>query len=274
MNSPDGRSLLISATFEALARVENLVTPLSDEAWRLPTPCPGWTVADIVAHLTDLEATMNGQTRLTSEPDWEDFDYLTTDLSRLIEVGVQARRNVSPPELLTEFHLVIAARTTQLKADEHELSDEVMGPLGTPTTFGRSLRMRTFDTWVHEQDIRTAIGEPGGWDGLPMDISESVLLDSMPVVWGKKVKAPIGATLHLHLTDRDLDFQYRVDDDGRVRLCEFGDATVRLDVKWPDLVRRMCGRVAADSPEFRATITMTGDNDLGELLLRELTITP
>ena len=49
---------------------------------------------------------------------------------------------------------------------------------------------------------------------------------------------------------------------------------VRLEIPWPDLVRRACGRVPADDPGLQARIRLDGDADLGRDLLRGLTITP
>ena len=37
--------------------LDAVVAPLPDEAWAMPTPSPGWTVADQIGHLTYFDGT-------------------------------------------------------------------------------------------------------------------------------------------------------------------------------------------------------------------------
>ena len=48
----------------------------------------------------------------------------------------------------------------------------------------------------------------------------------------------------------------------------------RIEVPWPDLVRRACGRVPADEPDLRSRVRLYGDSELAEQLLRGLAFTP
>ena len=43
-----------------------------------------------------------------------------------------------------------------------------MTPAG-PDTYGRFMRVRIFDCWMHEQDIRRAVGRPGHVEGPAVD---------------------------------------------------------------------------------------------------------
>ena len=45
---------------------------------------------------------------------------------------------------------------------------------------------RTFDTWVHEQDIRSAIGEEGGWDTDPARVASLQMIRALPYVLGSQ----------------------------------------------------------------------------------------
>ena len=49
---------------EIFADVGALTAGLDDERAMLPTRCPGWTVRDHVAHITDLESILIGRPRV------------------------------------------------------------------------------------------------------------------------------------------------------------------------------------------------------------------
>ena len=67
-------------------------------------------------------------------------------------------------------------------------------------TYGRFMRIRVFDCWFHEQDIRDAVGQPGGEEG----VSARAALDEMEAaigyVVGKKAAAPAGSRVTFVLT--------------------------------------------------------------------------
>ena len=56
-----------------------------------------------------------------------------------------------------------------------------------PTTLGDLLRLRIFDTWCHEQDIREALGRPGNPDSPAAAVFVSQVLDALPMIVVKRV---------------------------------------------------------------------------------------
>ena len=53
-----------SAYAEVFSDVGTLAEGLDEERSMLPTGCPGWTVRDHVAHITDLESILIGRPRM------------------------------------------------------------------------------------------------------------------------------------------------------------------------------------------------------------------
>ena len=64
---------------------------------------------------------------------------------------------------------------------------------GIPWDWRTLLRNRPLDVWMHEQDIRRAIGRPGGMDSAAAKHTADYLADSLPLVVAKRVAALQGA---------------------------------------------------------------------------------
>ena len=266
---------LITIWQQALEDVDAVCATLDDEHWDAPTPCPGWTVGDVVAHIIAIEQVLSGAPGNDHEPNWDLLPHVTSDFGRFTEVGVDARRGRSRDEVLAELRETIAIRRNQL--DAVPAGEAVIGPLGNPTTLERMLRMRIFDTWVHEQDIRTATGNGGDWDSAPAVIAFQQMTRSLPVIWSKGAQAPTGGTVRVAVTGPGLeaDLFVEVDDEGRGQACApVAEPTVAVVVSWPDYMRLSAGRVDINEPGLRSRIRVTGDPAAAEALLSALTITP
>ena len=62
------------------------------------------------------------------------------------------------------------------------------------------MRLRIFDTWCHEQDIREALGRPGNLDSPAAAVSVSQVLDALPMIVVKRVGLEPGKVLMVELT--------------------------------------------------------------------------
>lgn len=250
----------------------DLCAGLVDEQWHAPTPCPGWDVADVVAHMGDVDGFLTGQPRPDRQPDWDRLPHVRNDVGRFTETGVDARRGAPPEQLLAELRELAAARRAQL--DALPVDAEVLSPFGRPTTLERLIRMRTFDLWAHEQDIRAALGLDGGWDTDGAVVSYQQMTRALLALW-PQVGAPERAVVHLRVTGPGISGDTWVvgGADGRSAFCRpVDDPTVEVTMSWPDYAMLSCGRIALESARER--ITVRGDVDLAERLLAELVITP
>src|SRR5205085_861460 len=72
-------------------------------------------------------------------------------------------------------------------------------PVG-PGTVRDLLPFRIFDSWVHEQDMRRAVGRPGDLDSRAAELTQHMMVDAMPFVVGKKVAPPEGSTVVFSLS--------------------------------------------------------------------------
>lgn len=135
--------------------------------------------------------------------------------------------------------------------------------------------MRAFDVWVHEQDLRTALGQPGNLDSPGALVARDTLLAALPDVVAKSAGAPPNSAVVFDVHG-PVEFlrTVRVDGEGRGSVDgapSLGPAAT-LAMDWETYYRLACGRVRAQAVEDR--IKIEGDQDLAAAILRDFAVTP
>ncbi len=179
---------------QAFQTLDDLCSSLTDEEWGRDTECPGWTVKDNLSHIIGTEsAAFLGRPAPDHVVDAK--PWIRNPGGQANEVQVDYRRPRTPAEVLAEFREVVAERTKQLDAlSEDDLNAESWTPIGQATVRD-FLAIRVMDVWVHEQDIRRAVGKPGGYGDDVAALAYGRHASAMPFVVGKKVAPPEGTTV-------------------------------------------------------------------------------
>jgi uncharacterized protein (TIGR03083 family) len=242
---------------------------LSDDAWDQPTECPGWTVKDHVSHLIGTERMLQGLS--ASEADPGSVDHVKNPIGEFNEREVALRRDRSGAEVLAELEELTALRIETLRnGDEPYFAQERVTPTG-PGTMLDFLSIRILDSWVHEQDIRRAVGRPGHLTGGPAEHTIDRLLRTIPLVVGKRAAAPEGSTSVLILTGPAERTVSVVVEAGRAKVVDpgsAGPAAVTLSMDSETFVVLAVGRrTAADQAD---RITIVGDAELGQAIAENL----
>ncbi len=261
---------LIGDWYSAQVDFMDLADVLDQSQWSMASSCPGWTNGDVVAHVVDLEARLLGEV-VDHEPNWSDLPHTATSDSKVTEIGVDARRYQSADQVRSDLRRVIAARHRDLLAGPQDPTTVVRHPFGFELPLARMLQMRTLDSWIHEQDIRNVIGKPGNLGSPGAQSTADQLLSGLPMIWGKRVAAPQGATVVVGITGPGVErsVAVRVDADGRARFCEVHDnPTVRVTATWPGILAAFAGRPQVDD------LQAEGDGELAASLIRQLRIVP
>ncbi len=269
---PD-RAELVRIWSDELTTIIDLVTPLTPQQWAASTPCPGWSVGDLVAHLSDIEQTLAQDSRPEHEPDWDRLPHATGSVGRFTEIGVDWRRGRAQQDVIDELRETRDRRRAQIDAVPE--GAEVLSPFGRPSSLERVLRMRILDSWVHEQDIRDATAQPGGMTSDAAIVTLQQFLEGLPKVWAKQAGAPTGAVLHLVVTDvgRGVEAWACVDAEGQgIPSAPVDDPDVTLSLGWEDYLALSAGRVPPSA--LRNRMHVEGDGPLGDRLLSSMTITP
>jgi len=244
---------------------------LDETEWKSPSECPGWTVQDNLVHITALEKFILGEP-LPSEAVPDDLPHVKNDIGRSNERWIESRRAWSGAAALAEFVAVTHARIAQLRElDDAGFAADSWTPMG-PGTVAQLLGFRIFDSWVHEQDIREALGRPGNLDAPAARFSTRMMLDVLPFVVGKKVGAPDGSSVVLTLTGPIASTDAVVVTDGRARPLDPVPETPSVTVTLASdaYARLACGRRDPDEALVTGVVAIEGDVELGGALVREL----
>ena len=258
---------------DSIEAISELVNALVEGEWNRRTPCPGWSVRDVVSHVIGLDCEMLGDPRpIHSLP--RDLFHVTNDHQRYMEMQVDVRRHHTAPEMTSELEYVIIRRNRQLRNDSRDPGTKVRGPLGTELTLAESMRQHAFDVWVHEQDLRSALGRPGNLDSPGAHIARDVLLAALPDIVAVKADAPRSSAIVFDVHG-PVEFlrTIRVDIQGRGTLetaPALGPAA-SLSLDWETYVRLACGRVALEAVTDR--VKAEGDPELTSAILRNFTVT-
>jgi uncharacterized protein (TIGR03083 family) len=231
-----------------------LAQTLHADDWDQPTGCPRWTVRDIYVHLAEGEAAALGDPQPLPRPATP-----AALVSRLLE--------------LAQRH---AARHGQFARQGRSARSEA----GTqPAAFDaeavrRLLTLRALDCWVHEQDIRIAVGRPGNLDSPGGRLVHRMFRESLPYSVGMRAGLPNG-TLVRFIVDGPLEFDTDIlveDRRGRQLAAVDRNATptTLVATDWLTFVQLCAGRtLPADAP-----VRLGGDVRLAHQVTAALAVTP
>ncbi|GAA1909510.1 maleylpyruvate isomerase family mycothiol-dependent enzyme [Streptomyces sodiiphilus] len=264
----------IDAWTQSIEAISELVSSLVEGEWNRPTDCPGWSVRDVVSHVIGLECEALGDPRpIHTLP--RDLYHITDELSRYMEVQVDVRRHHTGPEMTAELEYTIIRRRRHLRNDKRKPDAQITHPALGQFSLEDFLRLRAFDVWVHEQDLRRALNRPGNLDSPAALIARDILLKGLPKVVAKDAGAPKKSAVVFDVSG-PVEFlrTVRVDEDGKGSVSNSPslgpEVTFVLD--WETYVRLACGRV---KPRKVADKVKTeGDEDLAARILANFAVTP
>jgi uncharacterized protein (TIGR03084 family) len=149
---------IIAELAEQHAELSGLLAGLDESEWQRPSPCEGWTVADVVLHLSQTNELAIGSAR-------GQFAEALEGLAAGLEPGrdsddraaaMVARERGGPPEAVRARWQAGADELSRVlgRADPHERVQWVAGELSIRTL----ATTRLAETWIHTGDVGEALG--------------------------------------------------------------------------------------------------------------------
>lgn len=260
---------LLEAEWDALDRT---CSGLNEEQWKRPTCLPGWSVQDQLAHVVGIERMLLGEQ--APEVDVSHLGHIRNDIGRIAEVWVEELRPWPGAEVLERFRSVTEARVAALRCmTQTDFDAPSWTPVGKDETYGRFMRIRHYDCFLHGNDIREALGVPLRDDATAVSSAWLEVEPSLGYIVGRKASFPDGASLRLVVTgstEQVRDIQVA---DGRAAVVGSVDTpTVTMTLPAWLLLRLTGGRTAAE-PFVGAELLLEGDDELGRRLVSSLAVT-
>ena len=245
-----------------------VLAEIPEAEWSTPTALPGWDVHAVVAHVAHLEALLAGARHedvAIGEP-----EHVKSSMGTFTEQGVVARRGHTKEQLLDEIRRSVEVRARELDAapptDATAKAPHVFGAIGWDQR--TLLRNRPLDVWMHEQDVRRAVGRPGNLDGPGARHCATYLLESLGVVVAKRAGCPAGTSVVVEV-DGVGTHAVLVDDNGRAQTIEPpADPTVHLAMDVAEHTQLAGGRARPTG------IRVAGDAAVAEQVLAAMAVTP
>jgi uncharacterized protein (TIGR03083 family) len=264
------KSDVLTGLFGTWDSIDALLSGLSEQQWLTPTPLPGWCVRDVVAHMVGSESSLQGVSAPASDGDLSMLDHVRNDIGASNEVWVRHLSTEPGSALLQRFRAITAERRdalTGMSLDDWNAVNP--SPVGMET-FGRFMRVRTFDCWMHEHDIRDGVGLPApaaDMAGAAARLSLDEIAATMGFVVGKLGRAPEGSRVAVELTGPQAR-TIRVAVDGRAAVVDdFGGqdptSTIRLD-------GLLLARLAGGRTDDTTGVKLGGDTEVGARIVERL----
>ncbi|MBA0052798.1 maleylpyruvate isomerase family mycothiol-dependent enzyme [Streptomyces sp. AJS327] len=269
----------VDAWTQSIEAISELVTSLTEGEWNRATACPGWSVRDVVSHIIGIECELLGDPRpIHTLP--RDLYHIKDETSRHMEVQVDVRRHHTGAEMTSELEYTIIRRSRQLRNDKREPDSVVphVLPGAEDITLDELLQVRVFDVWVHEQDIRRALGVPGNLDSAGAQVTRDFLTRMLPYVVAKRAGGAPKSSVVFDIGGGEGELEFmrtvRVDENGRgtVDGSPSLGPTVSLSMGWETYLRLACGRVRPDA--VADAVKVEGDRDFAQAILNQLATIP
>lgn len=233
-------------------------------AYESPTPCPGWSVRDVVSHLLGFELLQRG----APVPQYTGTmpDYVHNPIGELNEAFVAAHRGESGPSVLEQFRAVCAETLVHLRSLSPEEWERVGWSPEGERPFHRFQETRVVDSWIHLQDIRDALLQPEDDHGPGEEIVINRFESGLPYVFGKRVNATEGSALQVNLVGRLARTVLVKVIGGRAVAVPSLTFPADLEVTTPVSIfwRRAAGRISAEAFLRASATDVRGDRDLAQ----------
>ena len=267
------KSDVLDGLFAVWDEIDTLLAGLPDEEWQAQTSLPGWTVHDVTAHLIGTESMLQGIATPEADIDVSTLKHVRNDIGVMNERWVRKLRGTSVTDLLEKFRATTANRREALTGMGDDDWNQITATPAGPDTYGRFMRVRDFDCWMHLHDIRDALDQPpadADLGGPSSRLALDEMAASMGFVVGKLGGAPDGSRVAIELTG-PLQRSIYVDVAGRGQVVEdFGgqapSATISLDGL---LFTRLAGGRTTVAQRSHA-VRYRGDIEVGQRVVEHL----
>ncbi len=256
------------------AALLDLLRGLSDEEWRLPTICAGWSVKDVAQHILadDMGNLSRRRDGYRISPDLNGLEEVIAFVNDWNEVWVRATRRLSP-RLLCDLLAITGPQVHEYYASlDLTAMGSGVGWSGHDTDpVWLDVAREYTEYWLHQQHIRDAMQKPGLKESSFFAPLLAAFMHGVPHAY-RDTAAPDGTLIEFVITGEAGNTWHIVRTDGRWELYANSDLTpvcvVTMDAEtaWRLFTKGMSQDAAAQRTVFK------GDQALGRVALGTVSI--
>lgn len=134
--------------------LDEIVTRLDPEGWDVPTPAPGWSIRDQIAHLAFFDEVA---VQAATDPDafTSELQSIAADPAGYMDRALERGRVMSPGDVLAWWR---EARSGTLEVFGSLDPDDRIPWFGPPMKPVSFVTARLTETWAHGQDVADSLG--------------------------------------------------------------------------------------------------------------------
>ncbi len=260
---------LLRNEFRALVDLSAGLTP---QQWDAPTCLPGWTVRDALSHVIGAEAGLLGEP--IPDVDLSGLTHMRNPIAEANERWVESLRGTPGPAMVSRLEDVTSRRLAVLDAmDQAAYDAPSWTPAGRDETYGRFMRIRHYDCYLHEQDMRLALSMAPRETVADLSSALDEVATGLGYIVGRRAALPEGSRVRVDLTG-PVPRTYLVQVDGRAAVVEAldGEPTVGIELSATRFLRLTGGRHDI-GVEPTDGVRIAGDRELGDRLVANLSFT-
>lgn len=263
---------IVSALDETWTSIDRVVRPQPAHAYDAPTPCPGWSVRDVLSHLLGIEMMLHGEPVPSHDGEWP--SHVRNPIGEINEAFVEAYRDWPGIEVLNRFCEVTSESLRRLRRLDDESWEKVGWSPEGERPYHRFQETRVLDSWIHLQDIRDALLEPADDHGVGEEIVVNRFEAALPYVVGKKLQPLEGSVIQVNLTGRLARTVVLGMINGRAQALAASDDVPAFELTTPVALfwRRMAGRITAKAFLSASASDVRGDRALAQRFADELVV--
>jgi uncharacterized protein (TIGR03083 family) len=257
---------------EEFAAISSFGQTLSESDWDAPTCLPGWKVRDNLGHMIGTESML----LQLPAPEIEvgEPTHVRNAIGQANEVWVSSMRALPGAEVLARFEDITDRRIAVLRnMTQADFDAPSWTPAGPNETYGRFMRIRHFDCFMHEHDMRTALGATDRPDPTHVASALDEVATGLGFIVGKRAQAPEGARVRIELTGPAAR-QLLVEVAERAAVVNELSAAPTVTVQLPSMLfLRLTGGRQAGGPHIGQDVTVEGDSEFGRRLVENFAFT-
>jgi uncharacterized protein (TIGR03083 family) len=251
---------IIDALDTTWGSIDRLVRPQPPESYDALTPCPGWSMKDVLSHLVGFEKMLHGEPVPAHRGEWP--HYVHNPIGEFNEAFVQANRDRPGIDVLDDLRDQCARSIAALRALGDAGWEKVGWSPEGERPYHRFQETRVVDSWIHLQDIRDALLQPEDDHGPGEEIVVNRFESTLPFIVGKRMKSPDGTLVRVNLSGRLARSVSIGVVDGRALALSGGAHAPTLEITTPVALfwRRGAGRISAAAFLAASATDVRGDH--------------